>query len=145
MPECVSRMHEKPKHDPCRRFKKGDKVEYTPRNGRDFFDMPWVYDAAVVIEDEDRIGSVVVRFTFNYGKPSVHKVPWYYLQIVTPVEELEPYYVKDDGTHYVVGKRPIEPEIVYLAEFAKHVHPHAKEAAEAECDRLNAEYRKEIK
>lgn len=52
-------------------------------------------------------------------------------------------YRPKDGTHYVVGKRPEEPEIVYLAEYSKDRHPHAKEAAEAECARLNAEHRKE--
>ena len=141
--KCVYPTTHAPKYEPCRLFKKGDRVEYSPRYGRACLEAPWIYDEAEVIEDEDKNGSVVVRFTFNYGEPAVHKVPWYYLQLVTPVEELKPYYVKDDGTHYVVGKLPEEPEIVYLAEYSKDRHPHAKEAAEAECARLNAEHRKE--
>lgn len=129
---------EKPKYDPCRRFKKGDNVEYSPRNGRDLLEAPWIYDAAVVIEDEDRNGTVVVRFTFNYGEPSVHKVPWYYLQLVTPVEEMEPYSVETFQYGYTVNKGEL-----ILATYNDETHPHAKEAAEAECARLNAEHRKE--
>lgn len=137
IPEHVSRMLKKPKCDPCRLFKKGDKVEYSLRDGRDFFDVPWVYDTASVIEEEDRAGMVGVRFTFNYGEPSVHKVPWFYLQLVTPVEELEPYSVEESTDYFSVDKGEEE-----LSLYWKDKHPHPKESAEAERDRLNAEYRK---
>lgn len=133
-----SELQPAPKYDPCRKFRKGDKVEYYPRNGRDFFDMPWIYDAAVVIEDEYRSGTVVVRFTFNYGEPSVHKVPWYHLQLVTPVEELEPYIIKEYVDFYAVEKDGAQYSIFFKGSY----HTKAKEAAEAERDRLNAEYRK---
>lgn len=140
LPSDLQQLAEKPKYDPCRPFKKGDKVEYYPRNGRDFFDMPWVYDAASVIEDEYRSGMVVVRFTFNYGGPSVHKVPWYYLQLVTPVEEMEPYSVGESTDYFSVDKDDEE-----LCLYWKDKHPHAKKSAEAERDRLNAKHRKGAK
>lgn len=138
-----------PKHDPCRLFKKGDKVRVVERNGRKF----WDYDPKTIYtvvaneyscDDQNVLHQGCVGI--NDGNPqtgSAWNIPFFHIELVTPVEELEPYYVKDDGTHYVVGKRPEEPEIVYLAEYSKDRHPHAKAAAEAERDRLNAEYRKE--
>lgn len=137
-------VHPAPKYDPCRRFKKGDKVEYSPRDGRDCLESPWIYDAAEVIEDEDKNGSVVVRFTFNYGEPAVHKVPWYHLQLVTPVEELEPYFVMELKGAYCVYNTRFQPE-TEVCHFFADMHPHAKEAAEAECARLNEEHRKDQK
>lgn len=139
-----SELQPAPKDDPCRLFKKGDKVQ--PRAGRDVYACEWedavfhkltgVYE----LESDEKEGHVTIldKETGIECYVSVFAV-----ELVTPVEELEPYYVKDDGTHYVVGKRPEEPEIVYLAEYSKDRHPHAKEAAEAECARLNAEHRKE--
>lgn len=136
---------EKPKYDPCRLFKKGDKVEYSPRDGRDCLEAPWIYDEAEVIEDEDKNGSVVVRFTFNDGEPAVHKVPWYYLQLVIPVEELEPYFIKEDKIElwWEVWKRDDEVGGLLVALFSTGEHPNSKAAAEAECARLNADHRKE--
>lgn len=145
---------EKPKYDPCRLFKKGDKVEYSPRDGRDCLEAPWIYDEAEVIEDEDKNGSVVVRFTFNYGEPAVHKVPWYYLQLVSPVEELEPYRIFENSHCFEVRRK--EPDDDRGTGYDRDVsifffsHPPytrtkeaARAAAEAECARLNAEHRKE--
>lgn len=134
---------EKPTYDPCRIFKKGDKVEYSPRDGRDCLEAPWIYDEAEVIEDEDKTGSVVVRFTFNYGAPSIHKVPWYYLQLVTPVEELEPYYVGETASVYEVFNRNENNSSVAIFFKSQYSIEKAKERAAAECARLNAEHRKE--
>jgi hypothetical protein len=131
-----------PKYDPCRPFRKGDIVEPCQVKGR-WLSEAWKDRAGIrfiVTMSEDADGRMLVKDPDSIIDRYADAV---YFQLVTPVEELEPYYVKDDGTHYVVGKRPEEPEIVYLAEYSKDRHPHAKEAAQAECDRLNAEYRKE--
>jgi hypothetical protein len=68
-----------------------------------------------------------------------------YLELVTPVEALDPYYVEDVGNAWAVRKPEDCGMYSTQAWFSKERHPHAKEAAEAECDRLNAEYRKEQK
>lgn len=131
-----------PKYDPCRKFKKGDIVDYHRRDGRDYQDTPDMgdYKFAVVTDDEDEeTGLVFVEFvlTYNYDN-ACHYVPWYHLQLVTPVEELEPFFVYEDATSWQVKKGKS-----LCARYGKATHPHAKEAAEAECKRLNAEYRKE--
>jgi hypothetical protein len=61
-----------------------------------------------------------------------------YLELVTPVEELEPYSIGESTDYFSVEKDDEE-----LSLYWKDKHPNAKEAAEAECARLNAEYRKE--
>lgn len=141
-PENVILPPSAPKYDPCRIFKKGDRVRIVKYAGR-YYDTFWV----PFVGSEMYVGTSETAYSLPEVKTAngLRPIEPAYLELVTPVEELEPYYVKDDGTHYVVGKRPEEPEIVYLAEYSKDRHPHAKEAAEAECARLNAEYRKEQK
>lgn len=58
------------------------------------------------------------------------------------MEELKPYEVTESSGYYGVDKDDLEVE---AAIFWKKSHPHAKEAAEAECERLNAEYREKSK
>ena len=136
-----------PKYDPCRKFRKGDIVEPTKINGRLPQELRGCYRYEVIVGEGEMSNPLYVALnpllTANYKHFTELRVNVAFLKLVTPVEELEPYYVKDDGTHYVVGMRPEQPEIVYLAEYSKDLHPHAKEAAEAERDRLNAEHRKE--
>ena len=62
------------------------------------------------------------------------------LELVTPIEESEPYYVEDCYDAYCVCR-----DSMHVVDFNTARHPHAKEAAEAERDRLNAEHRKEPK
>lgn len=74
----------------------------------------------------------------------VLSVPFYYLKLITPVEELAPYYVDEWETGWTVNKKLPNGDYHITCSY-EHYHPHAKEAAEAERDRLNAEYRKEQK
>ena len=131
----------KPKYDPCRLFKKGDKVKLreTVKGRHTSMFVTGLSLGKIYTVENDEFNHTV----YIVGDEGLGRYSFVHLELVTPVEELEPYYVKDDGTHYVVGKRPEEPEIVYLAEYSNDRHPHAKEAAEAECARLNAEHRKE--
>ena len=130
-----------PKYDPNRMFRKGDKAKTRIINGRENQKMP-LNVIFTVVGDEDEYGAVPVE----YMSPSrglltsttVHAV---WLELVTPVEELEPYYVEDGGLSVMVNSRINER--VVCCSFHKNVHPNAKAAAEAECARLNAEYRKE--
>lgn len=134
---------EQPKYDPCRPFRKGDRVRVVERNGRKTPSSLVIEDlyekTLTVIESEDSDDDVLVATS----KGSKY-IKFYFLELVTPVEELEPYFIEETEYEYcvtiMVGERKDTP-----ATYHKRMHPHAKEAAEAECARLNAEHRKEQK
>ena len=148
----ISLTPEKPKYDPCRKFKKGDIVDYRRRDGRDYETVPDSEDykfARVLDSEDDESGMVGVEFVAAYGGDDAYfLVPWYHLQLVTPVEELEPYSVHESE---VARCFDIMREKLCVMSFPfgsketgyYHDEPAAKAAAEAERDRLNEEWRKE--
>lgn len=118
-----------PKHDPCRLFRDGDKV--TPRlvNGRDFNSIAEDYRGVTltVTRDEEKYDNVYVEcggdeFTIDPA----------YLELVTPVEEQEPYSVGGSIDGCILYKNGD-----YYAEFVN------SSDAEKACKLLNAEHRKE--
>lgn len=132
-----------PKHDPCRLFRKGDKVRVVEWNGRNYCDrdhhtelktgcLAEIWDDE---RDEQEEGYVSVIY-----EEYIRCVPPCYLELVTPVEELKPYSVTYDNKFYHINKHGEEASIAVYSEAR---HPNAKAAAEAERDRLNAEHRKE--
>lgn len=144
-PSCVSlpengikNTEAAPKYDPCRKFRKGDKVRLVSCRGR--LPIPFALNAfsmaeiLTVEEDENKEYDVLVN---NDSFRQMFQAC--YLELVTPVEELEPYSVGESTDYFSVDDREGEELSIYW----KDKHPHAKEAAEAECARLNAEYRKE--
>lgn len=117
------------KYDPCRMFKKGDRVEVVKYKGRNGSMDTSVATLAVVIEDEEEDGWIYIQAK---GSNKIDTIDPAYLELVTPVEELEPYRV---GTG-------IDSQLLYcnnelFAEFEK------EEDAKRVCDLLNAEHRKE--
>lgn len=130
-----------PKYDPCRKFKKGDKVHMKREvHGRPVYigDDAWEpldpNEIWSVEEDELETGWVHIKTS------CVHASVWHgMLELVTPIEELEPYSVEDGPMAFRLKKGD-----KLLASYWRS-HPNAKAAAEAERDRLNAEYRKETK
>lgn len=130
--------HPEPKYDPCRKFRKGDIVEPCQVNGR-WSTCLWQDRAGIrykVTKDEDPLQShMEVK---DPDSPQSFLVHAAFFKLVTPVEELEPYSVETCQYGYTVNKGEL-----ILATYNDETHPHAKEAAEAERDRLNAEYRKE--
>lgn len=90
-----------------------------------------------VKEDESVWGTVEV-WTFEHETYELY--PYGIFELVTPVEELEPYSVVDAHTHWDVADKDMKTVVTY----SKLHHPNAKAAAEAERDRLNSEYRKEV-
>lgn len=125
----------KPKYDPCRKFREGDRVKPRSVFGRKLYIKDVLYE---VMWDESCNKMSVKDLTSAetlVGMPSV------FFELVTPVEELEPYYVEEQDSCYVVGKRQESPEMEYIAGFSKTRHPNAKAAAEAECKRLNDEWK----
>lgn len=128
------------KYDPNRKFRKGDKVRPVERYGRMPEDGAPVNFICEVVEDELKNGTVAIRARGNCGSVQF-RVTALYLELVTPVEEMEPYSVVDAHTHWDVADKDMKCVVTY----SKLHHPHAKAAAEDECDRLNAEWRKETK
>lgn len=132
------------KHDPCRFFRKGDRVRIKREvNGRklNHVFVNFSYDQTYTVaqdEEQKEHQSGLVKLINETGHTFTGS--FYELELVTPVEELEPYSVKDDGGFYYIEK---QDELHALCTFNKTSHPNAKAAAEAECDRLNAECRKE--
>lgn len=132
-----------PKYDPCRKLRKGDRVHMKPEvNGRPVYigEDAWEpldpNEIWTVEEDELETGWVRIK------TDCVHATVWHaMLELVTPVEELEPYSVVDAHTHWDVADKNMKT----VATYSKGYHPNAKAAAEAERDRLNAEHRKERK
>lgn len=127
---------EKPKYDPCRPFRVGDIVTPIERDGREVPNGAPVGEKCTVVEPEKN-GLVLIYYAAGC-ELHTREIPFYHLELVTPVEELEPYNVFFEGRFVHVRKG----ERVFVS-FNLNAHPHAKEAAEAECARLNAEYRKE--
>ena len=91
-------------------------------------------------------------------------VPWFMLELISPVEEQEPYYIESETFDYEIRNANGDPDIgTSLAFHIKFQDPdegeilsvksyyesyvysreHAEADAEAECKRLNAEWRKE--
>ncbi len=144
------------KFDPCRPFKKGDRVEPTFWNDRppvaselransEFLPHDGIY---TVLSDERNS----IAFIDYHGK-SVF-IPVNHLKLVIPVEELEPYFVGESENSYDLFRKTSNGNQLRASFWWKHnptpdlielSKANAKAAAEAECDRLNAEYRKEKK
>ena len=133
-----------PKYDSNRLFRKRDKVHMKPEvNGRPVYigDDAWEpldpNEIWSVEEDELETGWVHIKTS------CVHATVWHgMLELVTPVEELEPYFVKNIIRGYAVYERGAG-DLAASCVFWSKYHPNAKAAAEAERDRLNAEHRKE--
>ena len=135
-----------PKYDPCRPFKAGDIVKPCSVKGR-WWDFTWKerHEHIVVTEDEDKDGVMGIK-----EEDSIYPrlAPAVFFQLVTPVEEREPYSVHEADT--IKGFDIMRDGLCVMtfpfgSKEAGYYHSKiaAKEAAQAERDRLNAEYRKE--
>lgn len=135
-----------PKYDPCRLFKKGDKVRVKRFNGRTprFENAMGMldFDKVFVVEQDEEKPSY--HNMINIGSDFLHgAIHVSHLELVTPVEELEPFFV---GTEASLTERCIylkTPDSVYLvAQFHEDIY--SREYVQAECDRLNEQHRKEL-
>lgn len=133
-----------PKYDPRRRFRKGDRVRVITWNGRSPFDTIHGLkinpgEVHIVLDDEYERNEVYIGMSAADEEQSV--IHACNLELVTPIEELEPYEVTESTDYFAVENRSKGDE---AATFWKEWHPNPKEAAEAECARLNAEHRKNL-
>ena len=133
--------------DIFRLFRKGDIV--TPRrvNGRTFSKQltPLTGEKCIVGRDEI-IGDWIVIYHDNKR----HYIDAAYLTLITPVEELDTYIVVENSLNNSYEVRCCKSEHVCAAYYYSHDQAtydvsKAFEAAKAECDRLNAEWRKKQK
>lgn len=121
------------KHDPCRPFKKGDRAQVVERNGRNVtcFPVGRIKVGDIVTVAENEAGDVFVKVLTEDGHEMM--APWFMLELVTPVEEQEPYSIDPENSNvlFKCGKK--------FATFEDD------DEAQEVCDRLNAEWRKEQK
>lgn len=124
---CLTLPPTPPKYDPCRRFKAGDKVRVVERYGRTIPDgKTRVGDIVTIAEDED-----YNLFMYVFVKDgSKIAIPWFFLELVTPVEERIPYVIDPANTNIILR---------YGQKFAEFEDD---DAAEACCRMLNADWRK---
>lgn len=149
---------EQPKYDPCREFQPGDKVRMVMRDDR----YPYCYkmrehivptDTICTIAKRENCGFVEVEYNNGYN-PIVH---FSFLELVTPVEELEPFYIIDDDADaehpfFVIQNRKstlssgLDEEVMRFLYGQNYTADKdtVRKRAEAERDRLNAEWRKEM-
>lgn len=132
-----------PENNPCRELRIGDKVRVRKIHGK----LPQCrYNGVAHVKEGDCCTILEDAYRNCYWVTMASNVHWCfdaaYLELVTPAEELEPYFIEETEYEYcvsiMVGERKDTP-----ATYHKRMHPHAKRAAEAERDRLNDEHRKE--
>lgn len=137
-----------PKYDPCRKFREGDIVRLVEWNGRKLWDdikhLHRIYNekGTFTVHDDEQGNDVVIvpdAYTEN-----VYCACPACLELVTPVEELEPYYIEEElGTIAILSKKdPIFHKCWHYGGVKSGAI--ALEAAQAECNRLNKKYRKEL-
>lgn len=145
-----------PKYDPCRKFRKGDRVELKEEiDGRKLSDFVsgLTLGKVYTVEEDEKDCTVVLSCDCGLGKYS-----FVHLRLVTPVEELERYVLlhnefsmnyevcwkDDDEQDGQTGRTRCRAQYWYHLPPQTYSQKEAKAAAEAECARLNAEYRKEV-
>ena len=157
---CVSLPPKKPKYDPCRKFKKGDKVQVSSLNGRCYGKYGKYLLGAYCIVLGDEADEFGVRVRHNADDYILDPA---YLKLITPAEEFEPYSVEEIDVDSIIFNPKLDPE--RDSESAFHVkyadkcsgemyivktyyesdiysYECAKADSEAECKRLNDEWRK---
>ncbi len=137
-----------PKYDPNRLFREGDEVRVIEKDGRTVHDP--LNGGIWRVARNERTGgahemSVLVNLIYEDEKIAhqIH-VPFYFLELVTPVEELEPYSVRESDAFDIVRDGKIVMTIPFT-EDDYYTFEQAKAAAEADRDRLNAEWREKQK
>lgn len=145
-----------PKYDPCRKFRKGDKVRLIEWNGRKPFDTLHGLklnpgEVHIVLDDEYERNEVYIGMSAADEEQSV--VHACNLELITPVEDVEPYIVEksNDGSTIVftVKKRDCSQglDFRFCPGWGGNIffsENHCRKHAEAERARLNAEYIKEL-
>ena len=91
-----STVNSQSKYDPTRLFREGDKVRLVEKNGRKPFTSALNHLILRVAADEDYKGLVSIEepcFSDTFV------IPYSHLELVTPIEELEPYSIDPANTN----------------------------------------------
>lgn len=133
-----------PKYDPCRLFKKGDKVRVVTYKGRN---KTGVSAGEIGLIDKDEKGADITVEVIFYGD-DLWEVDPAYLELVTPAEEIEPFYVCEntESKSFEVRRKKdhkVQAAFYYFNKDDAHAKSEAAKATLEHCDRLNAEHRKE--
>lgn len=126
---CLSLPPTPPKHDPCRKFRKGDKVRIVKWNGR----IPLCLDDCIGSEYTVSLDEGINGFVHIEGEIEIVHVA--HLELITPVEESDLYYIVDSPHAFSICKHGGS---IFVATFYKD-QPHAREHAKKYCADLNAE------
>ena len=138
LPNGTKNTEPAPKYDPCRLFKKGDKVRVVEYKGRNYTNVDTGKEGVVTRNETGADPAIEVAFADD----DFWDVDPAYLELVTPVEEQKEFFIEDEKElpYYLIHfGRPRNFELV--AQLDRKYY--TLEQANAECDRLNAEYRKE--
>lgn len=138
------------KYDTCRLFKKGDKVQ--PRSGKTVLASEYGFvtfhelDGQYEVNEDEARGTVTLIVNGHACFVSA-----FALELVTPVEERNPYSVHEESSHnrwnvikdkYVHGIHAMFP-YKNMGNSDLMSREEAKARADEYCDHLNEEYRKE--
>lgn len=143
-----------PKYDLCRKFRKGDKVKLRKQFlGREttfskFSESKFNFDDIYTIEEDEEPQPSLVAVASNDGEYS-EEFCFYEIELVTPVEEVELFYVCEntESKSFEVRRKEdhkVQAAFYYFSEDDTHVKRAAAKATLEHCDRLNAEHRKEM-
>lgn len=125
------------KYDPTRLFKKGDKARVVELFGRR--DATFALGELVTVT-ENECGVTFISVKDKNGCDGL--IAWNFLELVTPVEELEPYFISEGAGIIEIWNKAREVVKTWYYDAVK-AGVVALAAAEAECARLNEEWRKE--
>lgn len=143
-----------PKYDPCRLFRKGDKVKLRKHFfGREttfshYSESKFNFDEIYTIEEDEEPQPSLVAVASNDGEYS-EEFCFYEIELVTPVEELEPFYVREntESKSFEVRRKEdhkVQAAFYYFSKDDTHAKREAEKATREHCDRLNAAHRKEV-
>lgn len=143
----LDKLSTAPKYNPYRLFKEGDIVEPRSVNGRFDAKLSGCYRYVVLTDEKNSLSSyVLVKPLTRDNEISTNAI---FLKLVTPVEEREQYSVHESevaNSFDIMRENMCVMTFPYGSKEAGYYRNKlaAKEAAQAERDRLNAEYRKEM-
>lgn len=136
-----------PQPQPLRLYREGDIVTPCQANNRWLSDL-WKGKSGmhlkVVKAETPHEAYMDVK---DPDSPQPYTVNTAYFKLIRPVEELEPYIVRHNKAHSawsIYGPFNLSAVNYFYGERYPYTKDTAKKAAQAECDRLNAEYRKEM-
>lgn len=136
-----------PENDLCRELRIGDKVRIRKVHGK----LPQCrYNGVAHVKEGDCCTILEDAYRNCYWVTMASNVHWCfdaaYLELVTPVEEIAPYSVRHNNAHAaysIYGPYGLSAANYFYGDRYPYSKHSAATAAYAECDRLNAGYRKE--